>query len=291
MFYIGNWNTQKIISHYIENNEVKKVLVIYTKGLYQKYDISIDHKYIEMHEVKDHKIHYALLQYVNRYTLIVLDNLLISQQRYIDEYNCIANFTNQTPHRLVFNYLPFIEDKDDFMILLDFYNRVKYKGERFDYNLFADFKYFIKPVDIKLNFIDVSISAADKMEYEHRRDKLFSEIGLRDPRIIPNDLSELCGDFKYKGVDYPQLTSRNRRYKNLTTYKDGVVNTILDLPVKRKDFVELITKTKETNINILTSNLSMDRWYKQDYLKWVERLKEFYDKADFFKHQCCGSNP
>ena len=64
------------------------------------------------------------------------------------------------------------------------------------------------------------------------------------------------------------------------------MNTILDFPTNRKDFVELLTKTRKKDINILTSELPMDKWYKEDYLKWLERLKEFYDKANVFKNKC-----
>lgn len=288
MFYIGDWNKQKIINFYVNNNDVRNVIVIYTKRLFENYNLNIEHEYIEIHDVHDYKNHYRLLQSVNRYTLIVLDNLLISQQRYSTEYNCIANLINQTPHRLVFNYFPFIENSNDFMILLDFYNRVKYKGERFDYELFKDFKYFIKPIEINLNFINVDVSDEDKETFNKERDRLFNEIGLKNPNIIPNTLSMLCGDIKHKNIEKVNnsFTSRNRRYKDLTTYKDDELNTILDFPTNRKDFVELLTKTRKKDINILTSELPMDKWYKEDYLKWLERLKEFYDKANVFKNKC-----
>ena len=286
MFYIGDWDKQKIISYYVANNNVKKAVIIYSKNLDVKYETGVETRYIELHQVKKHELHYELLQYVNKYTLIVLDDLLVSQQRYMNEYNCIANFINQTPHRLVFNYLPFIENKDDFMILLDFYNRVKYKGERFDYELFEDFKYFLKPVHLKINFHKVEVGQEDKDKYHEYRDKLFEEIGLNNPQTIPNRLSAMCGDIKYKAVNSMQLTARNGRYKNLTTFKDSAVNTVLEFPAKRQDFVEWITRTKQTEIDVLTSDLSMDKWYEQDYLNWIERLEEFYDKADFFRNKC-----
>lgn len=285
MFYIGDWDKQKIISYYIENNDVKKVLIIYNKQR-SEYTTGKETRYIELHHAKEHEIHYDLLQYVNRYTLIVLDDLLISQQRYMNEYNCVANFINQTPHRLVFNYLPFIEEKDDFMILLDFYNRVKYKGERFDYELFKDFKYFIKPVHIKINFHNVNVTEEDEKKYNQLRDELFANIGLDNPATIPNRLSALCGDIKYskcESVPHMKLIGRNRRYKNLTTFKDVTINPVLEFPVKRQDFVEWISRTKQTEIDVMTSRLSMDRWYEQDYLNWIERLEEFYDKANLFR--------
>ena len=101
MFYIGDWDKQKIISYYIENNDVKKVLIIYNKQR-SEYTTGKETRYIELHHAKEHETHYDLLQYVNRYTLIVLDDLLISQQRYMNEYNCVANFINQTPAQTCF---------------------------------------------------------------------------------------------------------------------------------------------------------------------------------------------
>ena len=284
MFYIGDWDKQKIVDYYITNNDVKRVLIIYSKQLRHEYIIDMDCRYVEIHETKNHGIHYDLLQYVNKHTLIVLDNLLISQQRYSNEYNCIANFVNQTPHRIVFNLLPFIENADDFMILLDFYNKVKYKGERFNYDYLKDFKYFVKPFQISVEFVDVSVSDDDRRQYNEYRDKLFNEIGLKNPKLIPNNLSALCGDIRYRKVNYNKLTSRNKRFPNLTTYKDSEINPILDLPTNRKDFIELLTKTKARDITILTSNLTIDKWYKRDYIEWLERLQEFYDKAEFFRH-------
>ena len=95
----------------------------------------------------------------------------------------------------------------------------------------------------------------------------------------------MCGDIKYKSVSEMELTGRNHRYKNLYTFKDYVPNTVLESPVKRWDFVDWISRTKQTEIDVLTSRLSMDKWYKQDYLNWIERLEEFYDKANIFRYQ------
>ena len=131
----------------------------------------------------------------------------------------------------------------------------------------------------------MGVSTEDRKAYNEYRDKLFEEIGLGNPQTIPNRLSAMCGDIKYNAAGTTKLKARNRRYKNLSTFKDFDVNTVLELPVKRQDFVDWITRTKQTEIDVLTSDLSMDKWYKQDYLNWIERLEEFYDKANFFRDQ------
>lgn len=282
MFYIGDWDKQKIITHYIENNEVRKVLVVHSQRLKQEYDIPVPHEYIEYHQTIMYKNYYRLLQWIDKFTLIITDNILMTQQRYQLEYNCINNFINQTPHRLVFNYLPFIEDKDDFMILLDFYNKNLYKGEPFRWEYLKDVNLFIKPVHLNFNFIDTPISEKDKATYEAKKEKMFEEIGLRDPDTIPRNLAILAGDFRKASVDPgKKYTCRNARCKSLSTatYKENELNTIFDFPIKRTEFIELLSLTKQTDIDVVTSELTVDQWYKNDYMAWVARLEEFYDSA------------
>lgn len=283
MFYIGDWDGQKIITHYIENNDVRKVLVIHSERLKQEYDIPLPHEYIEYHQTIMYKNYYRLLQWIDKYTLIITDNILVTQNRYQLDYNCINNFINQTPQRLVFNYLPFIEDKDDFMILLDFYNKNLYKGEPFRWDYFKDVNLHIKPVHLNFNFIDIPITEKDVAAYEKKKNELFEDIGLRDPDTIPRNLAILAGDLRKTKVDQEgKYTVRNARCKNLNTtlYKQDELNTIFDFPTKRTEFIDLLTLSKKTTIDVVTSELSIDKFYKNDYLAWRDRMEEFYDKAN-----------
>lgn len=286
MFYIGDWDKQKIITHYIENNDVRKVLVIHSERLKQQYDIPVPHEYIEYHQTIMYKNYYRLLQWIDKYTLIITDNLLITRQRYQLEYNCINNYINQTPHRLVFSYLPFIEDKDDFMILLDFYNKNLYKGEPFRWDYLKDVHLFIKPVHLTFNFIDTPVSEKDRAAYEAKKEKMFAEIGLRDPDTIPRNLAITAGDLRKGNADPErQYTCRNARFKHLrvATYKDDELHTVFDFPIKRTEFIELLTLTKKTEVDVLTSELSIDRYYMSDYIAWRDRLEEFYDQANLLR--------
>lgn len=283
MFYIGDWDRQKIITHYIENNDVRKVLVIHSERLKQEYDIPLPHEYIEYHQTIMYKNYYRLLQWIDKYTLIITDNILVTQNRYQLDYNCINNFINQTPQRLVFNYLPFIEDKDDFMILLDFYNKNLYKGEPFRWDYFKDVNLHIKPVHLDFNFIDIPMTEKDVETYEKKKNELFEDIGLRDPDTIPRNLAILAGDLRKAKVDRDgKYTVRNARCKNLNTtlYKQDELNTIFDFPTKRTEFIDLLTLSKKTTVDVVTSELSIDKYYKNDYLAWRDRMEEFYDKAN-----------
>lgn len=286
MFYLGNWDKQKIITHYLNNNDVRKVLVIHSERHKETFDIPVPHEYIEYHQTIMYKNYYRLLQWIDKYTLIIIDNILATQNRYQLEYNCINNYINQTPQRIVFNYLPFIEDKDDFMILLDFYNKNLYKGEPFDWKYLKDVNLHIKPVHLNFNFIDIPMNEKDKQVYEKKKNELFDNIGLRDPDTIPRNLSILAGDLRKTKVDPDtKYVTRNARCKKLQTtlYKQNELNTIFDFPTKRTELIDLLYITKKTTIDVVTSDLSIDQYHKTDYLAWKERLEEFYDKANILR--------
>lgn len=282
MFYIGEWDKQKIISHYIEHNDIQFVVVIFADRLYQHYDIPIKHEFIEYHQTIMYKNYYRLLQHINKHTLIVCDNILVTQNRYQLDYNCINNFINQTPHRLVFNYLPFIEDENDFMILLDFYNKNLYKGEPFRWDYLKDINLHIQPVHIDFDFIDIPVTEKDRVQYTKKRDSLFENIGLSDPDTIPRNLAIAAGDIRKQYMSKEEkYTARNMRCKShsMTTYKEDELNTIFDFPTKRIEFINLLTLTKHLRVKVLTSELSIDKHFKTDYLAWRDRLENFYDKT------------
>lgn len=287
MFYIGDWDRQKIISHYIEHNDVDFVLVVYAERLHQPdYGIPIKHEYIEWHQTIMYKNYYRLLQRINRRTLIVCDNILVHQNRYQLEYNCINNYINQTPQRIVFNYLPFIDGSDDFMILLDFYNKNLYKGEPFRWDYLRDVNLHVKPVHINFDFVPIEVTERDKEQYQKKRDALFDGIGLKDPDTIPRNLAITAGDIRkqYMPQDW-KYTARNMRCKSheMTTYKQDELNVIFDFPTKRIEFIDLLTLSRQTTVRALTSELSIDQFYKQDYTAWRDRLEAFYDKADVLR--------
>lgn len=298
MFYLGDWDKQKVITHYIENNDIRKVLVIHTKRLFTPYEIGVEHEFLEYSQTIMYKNYYRLLQWVDKRTLIIVDNCLVYRNRYQLEYNCINNYINQTPHRLVFSYLPFIEDKHDFMILLDFFNKNKYKSEPFVWEFLADVKTFIKPVHFNFTFTKVDVTEKEREKYEKQKEKLFAEIGMSDPITIPRNLAITAGDFRADRMRNmgetierdlfnwnvsltKKFLARNRRFKGLdiTTYKDNELNAILDFPLKRTELIDLMALTKQTDIEVITSDLSIDRYQQKDITEWVERLEEFYVKA------------
>jgi hypothetical protein len=172
------------------------------------------------------------------------------------------------------------------MILLDFYNKNLYKGEPFRWEYLKDVNLRIKPVHLDFDFIDVPVTDKDKAQYQKKRDALFDGIKLSDPDTIPRNLAITAGDIRKQYISAEgKYLARNMRCKSpdMTTYKEDELNTIFDFPTKRIELINLLTLTKELNIQALTSELSIDKFYKNDYLAWRDRLEAFYDKATLFR--------
>ena len=123
------------------------------------------------------------LEEIDPNTLLVFNECLRTQKRSDLTYNCAHHYCNQTPHKIVFEYFPFIEDKADFMILLDFLNKGKYKGKGFSWEFLQEEDVQVKPISFTLHTIDMI--APNLMGYERKKRQLFANLGNSDPDTIP----------------------------------------------------------------------------------------------------------
>ena len=298
MFYIGAWDKQKIITHYLEHNpSVNGVVIFYREGLQREYDIPIKCEYLEYKQSIMYKNYYRLLEHVNRNTLVIIDECLGTINRHCLEYNCMKTIINQTPQRLVFNYLPFIENTDDFMILMEFYNETQYKSEKFVWDFLKDINLHVKPVHIHMDFDKIEMSEESIQKYEREKKKLFDNIGNSDPDTIPRNLALTAGNLRYenmgKGRQFLVENSlvRNKRFKKGLVYKEEIQSgahceedaMIFDFPMNRIHLIDVLTTQLINHIYVFTSDLSIDKWHRQDYEAWVERLEEFYRKFEEMK--------
>lgn len=294
MFYIGDYDKQKIITHYLQNNSVNNVVIFYREHLKREYDIPVKCEYLEYKQSIMYVNYYRLLEQVNRNTLIIIDECLGNVNRHCLEYNCMKTIINQTPQRLVFNYLPFIENTDDFMILMEFYNETKYKSERFDWEFLKDINLHVKPVRITLDFKEIYLSKEAFDKYNAEKEKLFANIGRSDPDTIPRNLSIVAGNLRFEAtkgnISINDCYVRNKRFKKGLIYKDefygGGLNSkcyVFDFPTNRINLIDVLTINNLDKVYAYTSDLSIDKWYKSDYEEWVKRLEEFYRRFEELK--------
>jgi hypothetical protein len=296
MIYLGFAEAEKslIVERYIAEHNIRNTVVISPAKFPLEFDWTDN---VEWSDTIEYVTFYRLLQEIHTDTLVVLSEPLRTQNRYELTYNCIRAFLNQTPHQIIFQYLPQIDTRDDFMILVDFDTRSRWKRRKWDINLILDnCQVQVRPLPIEFNRIAVPTSEFTKKKYRAEKARRFEKLGARDPHTIPRNLYLLGGKDKLAHIDAtgtPQLSlfssSGNRQYiarnqrlsrDNITTYANAdetaVPYTIVEFPHRFIEFTDFMKRTGQTRFDVLTTDLKVDDWYFTRYTNWLERINETY---------------
>lgn len=284
---LNSLGKQSIINTYIKENAIKKIFIFYPDKFPNVWEFPVPVEYIRHADIIMYKFFYRLLEEIDSNTLLVFNECLRTQNRSDLTYNCAHHYCNQTEHKIIFEYFPFIEDKDDFMILLDLINKGKYKGKSFDWQYLKDEDIKNKQINIIFSEIDCPITENDKMKYEKKKEELFNNLGNSDPDTIPRQLHLFTGNLKREAIQ-PDLkyVARNDRFKlsNITTYKETKKENyiVVDMPHRRIDFNDFLKITGMTDIKFINTGLKVDLFYAKEFREWIERLEEFYAKTSLY---------
>jgi hypothetical protein len=280
---------KQVINEYIKQNPGLKLIVIFTceKFPADLYDGPIETERYGYKDIIEYKPFYHLLEVIDDDCLLVFDECMRTQNRSDLTYNCAHHYCNQTSRKIVFEHFPFIEDYNDFMILLDLINKGKYKGKSFRDYFLIDEDIRIKQHHFAVNTIDIPVSELDRKRYEKKKESLFASLGNRDPDTIPRNLHIFTGDLKKPFIEpNKSYVARNSRFNlpNVITYKDVEQKDyiIIDFPHRRLDFNDFLKRTGMHDIIFLNSTLKVDLYYLNELRAWVERLGEFYAKASIY---------
>ncbi len=276
------------VEHYRASHDIGKVVVISAN----EFPLPIDGTdQIKYSDVIMYVTFYRLLQEIDARTLIVINECLRTQNRYDLTYNCIRNYLNQTTHQLIFQQLPQIDERDDFMILFDFDTRSRWKRLAFDAELIAaESQVSVRELPLSFSRVDVPTSAKTQAKYAQEREKLLREIGNRDPHTLPRNLYLIGGAEKAAYINAqslplfadssPRYVARNKRLGAdcITTYEDvgNPPYTIVELPHRFIDFADFILRTNQFASTVLVADLKVDEWYFARYSEWSERIHATY---------------
>lgn len=280
---------QKEIKDYLDTHKIKKAYCFYYKDFKPSYKTDCEIEYIEYSDIEMYKYFYRLLEEIGEDSLIIIDGCLRTQNRSELIYNCAHHYLNQTPHHIIFEYFPIIDNKNDFMILMDFDNPSKYKGRSFEYNYLKEEDIKIRFRKVKLKLINVEVTAKEKELYEKKKEFLFDNLGNKDPDTIPRNLQLIVGNFKAKAIDENKLyIARNKRLKkkNVITYREaskGEEYIIIDTHYRRLNMNDFLKLTETDTINYLCTNLSIDNVIIDEFSKWKARVEAIYAKANIYK--------
>lgn len=278
MIYLGLQDKFKIdvIIDYINLNNIKTIHIIQPIKFQIRLNVDVD--YVDYEHAIDYPIFYKLLHELDDTHLIILNECLRTQNRYDLTYNCIRHFLRQTKHKLIFNQLPQIDSKDDFMILFDFDSNSQWKRNKFDIELIKENSIIaVNTPEIKFTAIDVYTQSSTQHKYYSEKKKLFSEIGLKDPDTIPRNLYLIGGKDKLF-MNNCLCVSRNKRLNsnNVVTY-DGYQKgsvTVLEFPHRFIGFSDFMRKSWQFEYNVLVADLPVDHWYFNRYTEWGKRINE-----------------
>lgn len=273
---------QAAIANYVSGNGIEKVYVFYPEKFPLDYPRA---RLVEYREIIMYRTFYPLLEEINPSSLLVFNECLRTQNRSDLTYNCAHHYCNQTPHKIVFEQFPFIEDAQDFMILLDLLDKGRYKGKSFDWTFLEEQRVICERIPLTTRTISVAVPPKAGAEYEKKKKDLFDNLGESDPDTIPRHLHVWAGKYKKGSIfENKRYVARNDRFKlpNVTTYKaahPGEEYIIVDFPHRRIDFCDFLKTTGQRNIDFLCTPFKVDAYYRDSLHAWLYRLEEFYAAA------------
>jgi len=285
------------VKEYADEHDIRKVFVLYWRGFRIEYTVDCEIEYLEWADIIEYPPFYRLLEEIDDKCLIVVDELMRTQNRSELTYNCAHHFLNQTPHKIIYEWFPFIEDQDDFMILLDYQDKGRYKGKGFSFNHLREQDVIVRhhPIEFETQFMP--ITETQRKAYEKKRDHLFDHLGMKDPDTIPRNLHVFVGNFKKPFIRPDQrYIARNKRFnlENVATYRtldvelssqlslmpmDKPDYIVLDFPHRRIDFNDFLKTTKPEKVVFLSTGLPVDNYYQSEFESWLKRVGEFCAQA------------
>lgn len=282
---------KNIINSYIDDRPfIKKVYIIYYKHFEYDYDINIEHEYIEYSDTIEYEYFYRLIADIVDDCLIIIDEGMRTSNRNDLTYNCIHHFTNQTKHKLIFEYFPIISKEKDFMILLNYFDKAKYKGKSFSWELLDDINVFIKDNEIDYEVINVEITDKQREKYTNKAHRLFNELGRKkDPDTIPRDLQLYAGNMKKKMIKENNIyLARNKRFRldNVLSYYDlkhaeinsKDIDIVIDFHYRQINFNDYLKKFDVNNVKYLSTGLSIDTYHVDKFRKFLHIIKRFREE-------------
>lgn len=283
MICLGLNDTEKDvrISKYCRDNGIDKVFILSPAKFRFGCSFS-NHEQIEYDQIIQYKYFYRLLQEIGPNTLVVVNECLRTQDRYGLTYNCIRNYLNQTHHQIVFQYLPLIDQFDDFMILVDLDTRSRWKREKWSEGLRCEFQLEISPVEIVLHPTKIKTDAKTKRAYVAEKRKLIDGIGLKDPHTIPRNLYLMSGKAKLSHVNGGDCyVGRNNRFKiaGMRTYADTEFpysSTVFEYCHNFINFSDFLALSRQAIVPVLVADLKVDEWYNRRYAEWTQRVRDAY---------------
>lgn len=286
MIFLGLNTKEKkeLIQKYLNTHENIKHVIYFTGKGKEFPDESEEYTW---EDIIMYKVFYPLLEKIDDSYLLVLNEILRTGKRSDLTYNCLHHYLNQTSNKIIFSYFPIIDNANDFMILADLEYVARYKGRSYSPEIMQDLHIDgvrQNPVII-INEVEIPVKAFGL--YETQKEKLFENLGNKDPDTIPRQLHLWAGKWKKPYVESSKsYVARNSRFSldNVTTYKNAVIRDCIsiDIPHKRIEMNDYLYRTQAKEVVYLSTPLKVDRYYGQELMFWSEKVNKLYAEAGIY---------
>lgn len=279
--YLGTPPSGKrsIIDRYVANNGIRSVKILSPERF--RIEPPSNGESIDWPEIIMYRTFYRLLREIGPETLVVVNECLRTQERSDLTYNCIRHFLSQTGHQLVFQWLPVISEPKDFMVLLDFDTKSRFKGHGVSDAEISRGQVVI--TDRTPVFCRIGVQASEKArrKYETTRTRLFDGIAGKDPHTIPRNLHLVSGQDKLASAQGLSLIGRNNRFSidDMETYRTvspGAERVVFEFPHNFIEMADFLSVTGQESVEALVADLKADQWYFNRYTEWTGRIRDAY---------------
>jgi len=278
---------QKCIEAYLSMHKIEKVYIFYFKKFKPEFQVDCEIEYVEYQDIEKYKYFYRLVGEINNNSLLIFDECMRTQNRNELIYNCAHHYCNQSQHKIIFEYFPIIENTEDFIILLNFEDKNKYKGKSFDIDMLNDVDIDIECINRlpEFDIVDINVTEKQLKQYEEKKNSLFDNLGNKHPDTVSTNLELFVGNFKKNYIkEDKKYLARNARYKkyNISTYKEAAESnlTMLDYPVRQLDLNDYIKRTLTNDIDFISSKTKVDLYYISKFKNFKKECESIYDKTN-----------
>lgn len=239
--------------------------------------------FIDWPSVILYRYYYRLLQEIDGDTLLVINEGLRTQNRHDLSYNCIRAYANRTPHVLVLNTWPIIDQADDVMVLIDWVTRSRWKRDPFSPDMLSEIIVLGRTPIPTFEAIPVHVDQKTHDAYATEKAKLLAQIrsdGDKDPHILPRTLHLMSGKAKLAHVrEGANYLGRNNRFKiqGLETWRavaDRGDRVAFELPHNMIDVADALAVTGARHVPVLVADTKADRWYFERVQGWAGRVRD-----------------
>jgi hypothetical protein len=186
-----------------------------------------------------------------------------------------------------------IDTLQDVFILVDFDTKSQWERETSEQILRHA---TIDLREIPVTFVERPVPTSERLKhvYHKTRDRLFAQLGHKDPHTLPRHLHLVAGKDKLayisRGPDDLFLSppsngwyvGRNNRFKveAFQTYREKVFSqppyTVFEFCHNFLEFADFLSLSQQHQFDVLVADLKVEHWYFQRFQKWSQRIQDVY---------------